>query len=185
MSVLIALLTGVLAFVGVLLGHFVSSDLNAVHKRRDIRRAQLERLGEFISEDRTWMSNYRREMAFGAAESPSAVAPFDRARAIYHLYFHKELEACMSDFMAKRHAYDRAIDKACLERIQTAAKDGKRVSEVAPSKAALDEIQKEFGPYYEALTTTLGEASKLINATMPEELETGSPFKRFRQWLRI
>lgn len=185
MSISIALLTGLLAFIGVVLGHFVSSDLNALHKRREVRRAQLERLGEYISEDRTWMDSYRREMLYRGGDSPSEPSPFDRARAIYHLYFYDELKGSMSLLIEKRREFDLAIDRGHLERLDAATKSGQPVTGVAPSKAAQDEVFKHFDPYYKAFLNALTEISKLIKTTMPEELETVSPLKRLRAWLRV
>jgi hypothetical protein len=93
MSVVVALITGALAFVGALFGNFLAFDLNATAKRREVRREQIERFADLIGEDQTWLGDYRTELLF--REGPEGTpAHFDRAYGIYALYFADELKGC-------------------------------------------------------------------------------------------
>ena len=177
MSALTVIFTGLLAFVGAILGHFVAFDLNAAARRRETRRAQAERLGQLLAEDITWTSTYRRQQLFGPGAAPEG-SPFDQAHAIYVLYFANEIKDEMLELLKSRAAYIGAIDEGHVERLKI-AKSKEEFEVTAPSGDSLRKVGTASGPYHKATFKSLSEAAKIIEACMPEDSELR------RLWARL
>jgi hypothetical protein len=170
MTVTGALLVGLLAFVGAMFGHLVAFDLNATSRRREVRRNQIERLAEFLSEDVSALFSYQEELLFGKGEKSKGHSPYEKAYAIYILYFWEELADKFSVLIAARQKYKEAIDLAFVERLNTAIAGGKTsVAGIAPSKLAQDNVLKLHEPYYQAVLDCLASASKIAQTTIPAQ----------------
>src|SRR6267143_4474125 len=169
MSSWIPVLTGLLAFVGAILGHFVAFDLNTAAKRRDVRRTQIDRFAELVSEDETWMDEFRVEALFKEGDFARGTEPSDKARAIYVLYFGKELSVPMTAFLRARHDYKTALRQGCVDRMGLAVASGKPLSMTTLPQADQDAILAKFEPYYQSILRNLGAASTIVQETLPEK----------------
>ncbi len=169
MSVWIPILTGLLAFVGAIAGHFVAFDLNSAAKRREVRRTQIERFAEFISEDQTWMNNYRNEALFGQGNFQPGTSPRDKAFAVYRIYFAAELANTMNAFVQARYEFEAAIDAGYLARLQTVGATGQSLSITVLPRGEIDLIMAKYRPYYQGIVDNLDAASTIIQETIPEE----------------
>ena len=169
MSTWIPILTGLLAFVGAIAGHFVAFDLNTAARRREVRRAQIERLAEFVSEDRTWLRDYRNEALFGLGKFAPGHAPFDRAKAIYMLYFRPELSAQWTALLQARHEFEAEMDKGYMERLRLALANKQELSATCLPQADLDVVTGKHPAYYEATLQILIAASQVAQETIPEK----------------
>lgn len=170
MSAWIPILTGLLAFVGAIAGHFVAFNLNAAAKRRDVRRAQIERFAEFISEDQTSMDKYRQQALYGKIDYfQTETAPADSAFAIYMLYFSTELTNTMSPFITARQEYKTAMGQGFGRRLSAATATMQPLSSTVLPKADTDSIMAKYPPYYQAILDNLGAASKIAQETIPEK----------------
>lgn len=168
-SVWIPIFTGLLAFVGAIIGHFVAFDLNSAAKRREVRRAQIERYAEFMSEDQTWMARYQHETLFGQVDFQKDTAPHDRALAIFMLYFVTELENTMKRFIVARMEYEAAIVGGYIARAQAAAATNQSIQQAKAPQTNIDLIHAKHGPYYKAIVDNLEVASKIAQETIPEK----------------
>jgi hypothetical protein len=168
MSAWIPLLTGLLAFIGVLLGHYVHFVFGATAKRREVRRLQIERFAELISEDLTWMDTYRRNLLFGEGKIDGGTEPNDKAFAIYALYFWSDLTEAMLEFTAARDAYKDAIANGYAARLQLAMDNHQPLSVTRLAQAQLEPITERYRPYYQALLNALEAASNVAEQTIPE-----------------
>jgi hypothetical protein len=168
MSSWLPVITGFLAFLGAIAGHFVAFDLNAAAKRRDVRRSQIERLAEFISEDQTWMDNFRQIALFGDGEFQTSTEPSDKAFAIYTLYF-GELTHTMEPFVTARHEYKKALREGYGARLQAAREHNQPLASTALTDAEVDAISEKYAPYYGSLLGILDAASKVAEETIPEK----------------
>jgi hypothetical protein len=166
----VALLSGILAFFGAIVGHFVAFDLNTKGKRRDVRRGHIERFAEHLSEDETWLDRYRQESLFLEGKKPIDTAPYDKAFALYLLYFGVELAESMEALQEARFAYLDAMNRGLLARMELAAKtSAPSLARIALPAAEVKSIIEKFGPYYEGLLRCLAAASNIAIATIPEE----------------
>lgn len=169
MSVLVALLSGVLAFLGAVVGHFVAFDLNSNAKRRDVRRTQIERMAEFLSEDVSWTDTYSKALVFGEERTAKDAAPYDKAFAIYVLYFGSELRANMEDLVKARHEYIKAIDAAHIERLDTAFKNKTDLATTRSTDKARENVLNSYKPYYRAILACLLRSSEIVEGTIPAQ----------------
>jgi hypothetical protein len=172
-SVWIPIFTGLLAFVGAVAGHFVAFDLNAAAKRRDVRRAQIERYAEFISEDQTYMDHYKQETLFGTINFEKETAPRDKAYAIFMLYFATELSRTMNQFITARLEYQFALNNGYVARLQVAAANNQPLEHDRVPQATIDVIQAKYPHYYKAIVDNLDAASKIAQETIPEKSQIG------------
>jgi hypothetical protein len=164
------LLVGVLAFLGAFLGQFVAFDLNAAAKRREVRREQIERFAEFLSEDNTWMEHFRDETLFGEVDhNKKDIAPKDKAFAIYALYFRKELSSAMIAFVTARREYQAALNGGQINRLLASSASGQPMSITKLPDAEVELIQAKYSPYYQALLGNLSVAAEIVQETIPEE----------------
>lgn len=172
----IPILTGMLAFAGVIAGHIVSFNLNSAGKRRDVRRAQLDRFAEFVSEDESCIEAFRTEALWGEGHfREGELEPSDRARAVMALYFRNELGSVFLGFLKARLDYKQALRHGFIQRRRLAATSGKSLTETMLSDKEVEGIQSNFGPYYIALNECLDTASTLLEGTIPER-------SAFSQW---
>lgn len=164
----IPLATGILAFLGSMGGHFISFNLNSKSRQREVRRTQIEKFAEYISEDQTWMNQYRQEACFRNGKFSDTTAPKDKAYAIYHLYFSQEpeLSKAMLAFIKSRHECRQAIDLVYLQRIQLAIDNKTTTESTLASEEMLSKVVEVHTPYYEALIDTLIAASKIARKTI-------------------
>ena len=167
-SVWIPIFTGLLAFFGAVAGHFVAFDLNAAAKRREVRRAQIERYAEFMSEDNTWMAHYKHETLFGQVNFQKETAPSDRAQAIFMLYFAPELSNTMKQFLVARREYEAALGMGYIARLQAAAANDQPIERARAPQASIELIEARHSPYYKAILDNLEGASKIVQETLPE-----------------
>ena len=173
MSTWIPILTGLMAFFGAVVGHFVAFDLNAAAKRREVRRAQIERFAEFISEDTGWMDEYRSEELFGEGKSEHGISPHDKAFAIYVLYFGEEISTQMSELISARNQLQTAIGTTYTARLKLAQANKKALAEISPSQAEVDAVTNKYRTYYEATLQCLLAASTIAQGTIPEKSQIG------------
>jgi len=170
MSTWIAVLTGLFAFVGVIAGHFVYFDLNAATKRREVRRAHIERFAELISDDVAWLHGYQRESLYGEGKSDAWTAPYRKAYAIFLLYFRDELSLYQSltALLNARHEYEAAIDRGYMARLGL-VRSRQALSVTPAPEADRDTVTEKHRPYYEAVLDCLVVASEITQKTIPEE----------------
>ncbi len=173
MSAWIPILTGLMAFVGAIAGHFVAFDLNAAAKRREVRRAQIERFAELISEDQTWLSDYRVEALYREGTFAPGSSPYDRAYAIYVLHFMDELATPMKALISARHEFEREIDKGYLVRLDLAVANAQPLSRTSPPDANAKAVTEKHSPYHEAMLKCLLAASRIVQETIPEKSQIG------------
>jgi len=164
-----AIIVGLFAFIGTVIGHLVSFKLNATAKRHEVRRSQIERLAEFLSEDNTWTRNYGRAAMWGSESPPSDTSPYDRAFAIYVLYFPGEMVEQMKAVTEARQAFIDAINNSKLERMEAASASGKALAAVPPTEASRDKVWQLFSPYYKAILAALSGASDIVHASLKAE----------------
>lgn len=173
MSTWIPILTGFLAFVGAIVGNFVAFDLNAAAKRREVRRAQIERFAELISEDQTYLSEYRTEVLFREGTFAPRNAPYDKAYAIYVLYFMDELATPMKTLILARHEYEKEIDTGYMARLSLAQANRQALSVTSSPKANLNTVLEKHSPYHKAMLDCLVTASRIVQETIPEKSRIG------------
>lgn len=182
MDVLIALLTGALAFIGAVFGHFVAFDLNTAAKRRDIIRNHIERYAELISKDEAWLSDYKNALLFGKGKSSTSDAPHSEAYALFIMYFQSRLSEPMLELIKARSDYEAAIDGCWAERLTlakaklqaNAANPVLMTAEAAISvsilpKSSIEKTQEFHGPYYLATLKCIKAASVVAHETIPEK----------------
>jgi hypothetical protein len=182
MSAWIPLVTGLLAFGGVFLGHFVAFDLNAAARRREVRRSQIERLAELMNEDTIYIREYIREALFRTGNFPPGPNPAKKAAAIQMLYFQQELATEMNAFEEARFQYEQRIDSAYLARLR-AVTPQQPIEKTFVSDAQIEEIKSLHPAYYRGVLNVLKVASTIALETIPEGSHA---FKCFdRVWKRI
>lgn len=169
MSAWIPIFTGLLAFAGVILGQIVASDLNTTAKRRDVRRARLDQLGESLTRDIDWMRAINFALTSKPIELPSLeTAPFDIATSIFFLYFSSELTEEWNALADLRLRYVTAITDAFKTRKEMAAAGVGGQNPALPNET-LQAVNAHSGPYGKAVRVTLLAASKLVDETLPDE----------------
>jgi len=167
MSIWIAVLTGLFAFGGVVAGHFVAFDLNAAAKRRDLRRAHKERFAELISEDLTWLEDCRRELLYGYGKSVSGSAPYDKAYAIYRLYFGSELTESIKNLKELPGEYKSELEAPLTARRNTARAAKKPLLATIPSVNDVKTLDAIALAYRNAVKDCLTAASSISDEAVP------------------
>lgn len=179
----IALFSGLLAFFGAIVGHLVAFDLSTLAKRRDIRRTHIERFAEYLSEDVPWMEQYFRETLFLAGGYPATEGPYEKAFALYILYFGEELAEPIKTLQIARHAYQSAMNEGLSTRCALAAQSpGGSLTNTRLPDEQLKTITEKFTPYYDASLRCLQAASKIAAATIPEKSQIRTLWESVRSW---
>lgn len=169
MTALVALLVGLLAFVGAMFGHLVSFDLNATSRRREVRRQQIERLAEFLSEDTAFLSSYSKDLLYGKGREAREQPPYRRAYAICILYFSSEFKDKFSALIQARTDYVTAIDSAYMERLRSAVAGNQLLEVTSPTQEAAAAVLDLHNPYYQTILDCLSVASKIAQETIPAQ----------------
>ncbi|MDH3437516.1 MAG: hypothetical protein OEN48_11070, partial [Betaproteobacteria bacterium] len=138
---------------------------------------------ELISEDLMWLEEYRRELLYGEGKSPSGSAPYDRAYAIYRLYFGPELTESMKALKELRWEYKSEIDAMLTARRNSAGATKKPLVVTIPPLADIKTLNNIALAYHNAVEDCLTAASLILEETIPEK----SPIVRWCAdiWARI
>jgi hypothetical protein len=161
-----AVLAAIFAFIGSLTGHFIANYFDAARKRHEVRRAQIEKFAEALTEDRHWLELRQHDYVFGETGAEEKTTPYDRAWAVYLLYFKSELSMPWTQFMCARHDYLQLLMDIYGQRLRDATFE-RQVAQTHADPELVKQLHEKARACHAAYLECFDAASDIAQETIP------------------